>query len=381
MKRSIILKNTDCMKGTLSNTETKEGVLNCAWAEVQANTPRFIVTAMQEAICGNNTYQEIPKSFYNSIMKVYEESYNFYLQRENIELSPGIITGIALLIKEYTKEQDKVGTFFCEYPNIHRVIKNSGRICEPIHLKKDLQGRYSIDWNELEKKIKNVKMLIFSNPHNPTGMILNKDELSKINKLASENNVFVITDECHKDFVWGEKFISYITVSRGENSATFISPGKTYSLSGLSTGVIIADKEIITQFNKQFDFLHLVKNKIAATAIETAYTNVQSYEYVVKLKKEILSNKKYFIKCIKSKMPEINVVEINSLFTVWFDCSKWNMKSSDIRDGLLNKGLMITSGEGFGEPNGSMRINLAIPRHIVEKAIKIIIEFRNENYN
>ena len=62
-------------------------------------------------------------------------------------------------------------------------------------------GKYTIDFDDFEKKAKDAKMFFLSNPHNPVGRLWTKEELRKMGEICVENEVIIIADEIHCDLV------------------------------------------------------------------------------------------------------------------------------------------------------------------------------------
>ena len=56
-------------------------------------------------------------------------------------------------------------------------------------------GKYRIDFDDLDEKLSKVKMMILCNPHNPIGKIWSVEDLAKIDKLCTKHDVILISDE------------------------------------------------------------------------------------------------------------------------------------------------------------------------------------------
>lgn len=108
--------------------------------------------------------------------------------------------------------------------------------------------RAGINLEQLEEVFKKgVKVFLFSNPNNPTGVAYTKDELSSVAKLATEYNVTVIADELYSRQIF-EGYTHYSMINEPiemNKLITIIGPSKTESLSGFRLGIGYGSEEII----------------------------------------------------------------------------------------------------------------------------------------
>ena len=95
-----------------------------------------------------------------------------------------------------------------------------------------VEGRYEINFGDLERKLADpkVKILFICNPQNPTGRCFTKEELVRMGELCIRNNVMIGVDEIHADIIFdGHKFVPFCGISEefANHSVTFINPAKT----------------------------------------------------------------------------------------------------------------------------------------------------------
>lgn len=111
-----------------------------------------------------------------------------------------------------------------------------------------------LNLNELESAFKSgVKVFIFSNPNNPTGVIYSKNEIHQIAKLAETYGVTVIVDELYSRQVFDERIFTHLCAEKEvspDNLITIIGPSKTESLSGYRLGIAFGSAKIIQRMEK-----------------------------------------------------------------------------------------------------------------------------------
>ena len=97
-----------------------------------------------------------------------------------------------------------------------------------------------------------VKLFLFSNPNNPTGVVYSYEEIVKIAELAKQYNVTLLVDELYSRQLFEGVEYTHLRAQKEipENLITIIGPSKTESLSGFRLGVAFGTSEIITRMEK-----------------------------------------------------------------------------------------------------------------------------------
>jgi cystathionine beta-lyase len=243
------------------------------------------------------------------------------------------------------------------------------------------KGRYVMDFDDLEKKVKDkkVKLLIMSNPHNPVGRVWKKEELEQLGKICLENGVLVISDEIHGDLVFDKnKHIPFAKISDEfkMNSITCMAPSKTFNIAGLhSSYCIIPNEKIRERFIEEKDVLSLnMPNVFSKIATESVYK--KGKEWMEELLSYLESNMDYVIKFLNENIPQISTEKLEGTYLMWLNCKELNLTDEELDDLFVNKaGIALDSGHWFGkEGSGYMRLNIACPRKILENGMNKLKE-------
>ncbi len=136
---------------------------------------------------------------------------------------------------------------------------------------------YQINWQELEKLITPAtKMLMFNNPHNPTGQVFTADDIAQLRQIVMKHNLILISDEVYEhltfDGLQHESVLKYPDLY--ERSMVIFSFGKTYHNTGWKTGYCIAPPELTKEFRKVHQFNVFSAN----TPIQAAYADFMQDE-------------------------------------------------------------------------------------------------------
>lgn len=297
---------------------------------------------------------------------------------------PGVIFAVYIMLEKLTEKGDKVLMLMPNYDPLFEMIPKSGRVLVESQLVISPEGKVSIDFEDLEAKMKEggIKIMTISNPHNPSGRVWTREELSRIAKLTEKYGIFVISDEIHADFVAKEKgHVPYYSVSEAaaKNSMSCYSANKGFNLGGFQTStLVIADEEKKAMFDNEIGIAQTrLDNIFGAIATEVAYQDPECEAWIDDAIEYVEGNKEYMYEFFKEELPQIKAVPSEGTYLVWVDCSGLGFKTGkELEDFFLNKAKVEPCmGYEFGKAGELfVRMNLACPRTILEKALNRIKE-------
>jgi len=104
-----------------------------------------------------------------------------------------------------------------------------------------------------------TRLILLNSPHNPTGMVATRDELSAIAELAIRHNLLVVTDEVYEHLVFDGEHIPMASLpGMRERTVTISSGGKTLSFTGWKIGWVTGTRELVTAVRTAKQFLTYV---------------------------------------------------------------------------------------------------------------------------
>lgn len=323
-------------------------------------------------------------SYFDSIINWLARRHDYRVEKEEITFVPGVVKGFAFAIDAFTEENDKIiiqppvyHPFKLVTDALNRQVVNNPLILE--------EGKYSIDFEGLEKIISenDCKMLIFCSPHNPVGRVWNRDELEQLAEICCDNNILMISDEIHSDFILdGHKHLPFATISEKarENSITLMAPSKTFNIAGIvSSFAVTHNKEIREKYMNYLVPRELHQGTLFAyTATEAAYNHGE--EWLEQVIGYIQENIDFVTKYLNENIPQIRPIEVESTFLMWLDCRELGLAHDKLVDLFVNKArLALNSGAMFGkEGEGFMRLNVGMPRSILQQALENLKAAVNE---
>ena len=287
----------------------------------------------------------------------------------------GVVFGIAMAVKAFTNEGDSVIIQQPVYYPFKETIEDNNRVVVNNSLK-NVNGHYEIDFEDFERKVKenNVKLFILCSPHNPVGRVWKKWELEKLGDICVENNVTVVSDEIHSDFVYpGNKHTAFANIKEEFQNITVTctAPSKTFNLAGLQvSNIIIPNDKLRKKFRKQISAAGYSQvNALGLVACESAYRNGR--QWLDSLKEYLIENLNFVRVYLEENIPSVKLIEPEGTYLIWLDFGELGLENEELEDLIINKsGLWLDSGAIFGEDGkGYQRINIACPRKTLEQAL------------
>ena len=317
-------------------------------------------------------YTSATDEYYDAVISWMKRKHDFDVKKEWIINTPGVVDALAILIQATTKPGDGVIILTpVYYPFDMAVLAKSRKIVYSELINND--GRYEIDYDDLEKKCKKAGALLFCNPHNPVGRVWTKDEMKKVAEICCRNNVFIIDDEIHHDLImpgYEHTVMSKVGDFVLDNIAICTAPSKTFNLAGLQCSNIIipnpkarAKATACSLFNMQMGL-----NIFAYPACITAYNECE--DWLDELLTVVHENAMLVENFMAEHFPEVRVYPLEGTYLQWLDMRGLGMTHVELREMLEGAGLYLDNGELFGAlGRGFQRINLACAKITIEKAL------------
>ena len=312
--------------------------------------------------------------FKGSIASFFERRHDTKIEEDWVVYSPSVLYSISLLIRLLTKPEDKIVVFRPMYDSFFSVIEDNDRIrieCEMTVNK----GRFEIDFELLEKQLKEASMFLLCSPHNPTGRIWTKEELDRMIALCKKYDVPVVSDEIHMDVqLRNRKHIPILKYLNEFDSLYLVSSSsKTFNIPGLiGSYCIFPDSDIREKFihhTRKVDFLNSVSLP-GMIATMTAYN--QCDDYIDQLNDYIKENMKYVKEYLNLHHPQIHFEIPDATYLAWIDITELPYSARQVQDALVKVGkVAIMQGETYGMDK-YLRLNCGCPR---EKLIEGLHSF------
>ncbi|MGY3725099.1 cystathione beta-lyase [Granulicatella balaenopterae] len=323
--------------------------------------------------------------FKGAISQYFDRRFTTQIKEDWVMYSPSVMYSIAVLIRMFSEEGEKVVSFNPMYDAFFNVVEANHRQLVSHHLQK-VDGDFLIDFELLDQQLSDAKILLLCSPHNPTGRIWTEKELKQLIALCKKHQVKIISDEIHMDMQLKSRvhqpILKYVTDY--EELYLVSSCSKTLNVPGLIGSYLIVPQdwvreEFLVQTRKR-DFLNSA-SIFGMYATMVGYT--QCDDYVDQLVDYIRENMRLVAEFIKTELPDFQFKMPDGTYLAWIDARNVPFTSEQIQDALIHIGkVAIMKGEIYGI-NGEkyLRLNCGCPKaklieglHRFKKAMDYLYE-------
>ncbi|MFK8847648.1 pyridoxal phosphate-dependent aminotransferase [Streptomyces sp. Ac-502] len=195
-------------------------------------------------------------------------------------VTAGATEAIAASLLALLEPGDEVIALEPYYDSYAACIAMAGGTRVPVTLRPSAEdGTYGLDLDELRDAVTDrTRLILLNTPHNPTGTVLDRAELTEIARLACERDLLVITDEVYEHLVFeGEHLPLASFPGMRERTVTIGSAGKTFSFTGWKVGWVTASPELVGAVRSAKQFLTYVSAGPFQYAVAEALALPDSY--------------------------------------------------------------------------------------------------------
>lgn len=347
-------------------------------ADMEFATPPEICEAIKERVDKRifGYTMMFDPNYYNAFSNWCRSRYDWSFPQEELTFSPGIIPALYQLVEDLIAKDEK---FIVTTPSygyfLHAAEYNNVEIVCSELINND--GYFTIDFEDLEKKAADpkVKLLLWCNPHNPTGRVWTEEELRRVAEIVEKHDLWLISDEIHCDLVrTGLRHIPMGKVMPGyQKLITCMSASKTFNMAGLMfSDIIIRDKQERETFIGR-DKIAGMLNPISIAAHQAAYERCG--DWLEQMKAYLDENFRYVEGYLKEHLPKARFKIPEATYLAWVDLRDCLPDVDDLPGFFANEaGVLLEGGNSLfvGNAEGFVRLNLAMPRSIIETGMERI---------
>ncbi|MCQ2969200.1 MAG: pyridoxal phosphate-dependent aminotransferase [Clostridium sp.] len=314
-----------------ANELKKQGinVMSFSAGEPDFNTPKNIIDAAIKAM--NDGYTKYTKTsgiveLRTAICKKLLDENNLKYNEEQIVVSTGAKQCLANVFLGILNKDDEVILQNPCWVSYTELIKLADGV--PVIIDCDENDGYKFSAEAIEKAITNkTKAILVNSPHNPTGIVYNRDELMKIAEIAKKYNLIIISDEIYEKLIYdGKEHISIASLSEDAYERTIVINGlsKTYAMTGWRVGYTASSKELAKVMSSTQS--HMTSNvcSISQYAALEALTGPQDSINMMKCAFEERRN--FMIKKL-NEINEVRFIEPQGAFYIMVDIESFIGKS------------------------------------------------------
>jgi LL-diaminopimelate aminotransferase len=364
----------------LKSEKKKQGVdlIPLGIGDPDLTTPELILNELieQVKILDNQNYPTSmgEEFFRESVTRWYKLRFglNFDVNKEVTNLIGGK-EGVANIARAFVNNGDIV---LCPNPGYPVYENGATKLCDgkPYLMPLKKENNFLPDLEAIDKNIlKKAKMMYLNYPNNPTGAIAPVEYLKKVADYAEDYNFFVVYDNPYSEFTFDD-YIAPTLLQISRDHIEINSASKIFCMTGFRCGWAVGNEAII-------DGLRKVKSQIdsgCSIFVQKAVAKGLN-EYKSEKRPEIVENSMK----IYEQRRDVLIKGLNDIgwetekpkatFYVWTQIPEGEANSMDFVKKLINVGVVITPGTGFGEyGEGYVRFALTQPIERIQEALERI---------
>ena len=370
----------------ISSLAVKYNAINLGQGFPDFHMNETLIEMVHEAMKdGHNQYAHM-----NGLMALREgisEKVSFLYKKNinaetEITITPGATYAIYTSLTAALRPGDEVIVFEPAYdsyiPNIE--INGAKPVIIPLKYTQQKSGCYKIDWDMVKGNItKATRMIMINSPHNPTGSILDKDDIEQLKKIVNGTDIIILSDEVYEHIVFDgnehESILKYPELF-GRSFVCF-SFGKVYNCTGWKIGYCIAPESLMNEFRKVHQYNCFSTNSPVQFALAQFLKKKNVY---LELSGFLQKKKDYFNALMKqTKFKPVN--SLGSYFQIYDYSEISNDNENDFALRLIKEaGVATIPVSAFyknGKDNKVLRFCFSKEEHTLEEAVGRLLNFNS----
>jgi cystathionine beta-lyase len=328
-------------------------------------------TAVTRAVHG---YYADTGSWAAALVEWMARRHNLSIDPAWVSPTPGIVSGLGLILQAVTEPGDEVVVFPPAYHAFRKIILANDRHILDAQLVQR-QGRYTMDLDALAAKLTpRSKIVFFCSPHNPGGTVWSVEEIRALATFCAERNLILVSDEIHCDLILGGARHTP-TLSAAPEIAdrliTCVAATKTFNLAGAHVGACVTSNPVLKQkIDARIAASGLGSyNAFGMLATEAAWRTGE--KWLDALLPYLAGNHDLLGARIARAAPGARAMRLDATYLGWVDFSGTGLPPADVAARVKDRARIFASpGEQFG-PGGEtwLRFNFATPRPMLVEAL------------
>ena len=365
-------------------------------ADMDFRAAPCVTNALAERCTHENWgYMARPASYAEAVAEWNNRRYGLDIDPSTIVFTTGVHPGIIAALHTFSPPGGRVLLMSPTYSGFYSDLTFTRTVAEDCPMVVE-NGRYTVDFDDFERRAQRCNTFILCNPQNPTGNCWSAEDMMRMGEICLRHRVVVLADEIHCDFVTaGNTYTPFASLPDQEivdNSLTFKSASKSFSLAAM---------KVAWYHTTNPDYLERVKSNTRADLsslglVATRAAIKEGEPWLDDLLVYLNANHDFAEAYVREHMPSIGFTKGQGTYLAWLNVSQLierigaeetaARESAEATDPVTaekvvqrwfaeNGGVFLNPGSNYGTGGaGYMRMNLASPRKIVERALNNMAE-------
>ena len=345
---------------------TNPDAINLGIGEPDFNVPENIKKAMKESIDKNETHYTSNKGIIElreEIVKKFKNDNGIKTNPDNIIVTAGASEALFICAQAFIEKGDEVILPNPGFLSYEACVKIAEGTVVPVDCK--MENEFKLKAEDVSEKItKDTKAIVLNSPSNPTGAVMEKEDIKAIADLSMDNDFLIISDEIYEKIIYDKKH--YSPANYSDNVITLNGFSKTYAMTGLRIGYLNANENITEELLKVHQYNIACASTTSQKGAYEALTGPQ--DAVEKMISEFKNRRNLIVSRLNGMGYE--TVNAEGAFYVFP-----KIEDEDFVVKAAKAGVITVPGAAFGSNGqGHVRMSYANSYENIEKAMDILEE-------
>lgn len=310
----------------------------------------------------------------SKVAEFLSQRYGDRILKEEVAITPGAKTALFLGFLLYINPGDEVILFDPSFYSYAEIVKLLGGKPIYVPLRFDETQGFRFDIEDVSKKITSkTKMIVYNNPHNPTGMNFDRKLTDELYNLSSEKKILLLSDEIYDHFVYDSGFKSVLSESGWRDNVFYVNGfSKTFSMTGWRLGIVVAKKDVINKIGVLASNIYTCPTSFAQRGALHAFETMDEVRSMI----ETFRRRRDTMYSEVKKIKDIKVYRSSGAFYMFPDFSeilrKSGLDSKSLAIRLIEDGGVVTiPGEVFPQEVGKrfLRLSFALSEEKIKEGV------------
>lgn len=310
----------------------------------------------------------------SKVAEFLSQKYGDRILKEEVAITPGAKTALFLGFLLYVNPGDEVILLDPAFYSYAEIVKLLGGRPVYVPLKFDENRGFTFDIEEIDNKITSrTKMIVYNNPHNPTGMTFDRKLTEELYALSSEKKILLLSDEIYDHFVYDTSFRSVLSEPNWRDNVFYVNGfSKTFSMTGWRLGVIVAKKEVISKIGVLASNIYTCPTSFAQRGALYAFEAMDEVKSMI----ETFKRRRDVMYTEVKKIGGLRVFKSSGAFYMFPDVSevlkRTGLDSKSLAIRLIEEGGVVTiPGEVFPQEvgKGFIRLSFALGEEKIKEGV------------
>ncbi len=301
-----------------------------------------------------------------------------YEGQEEVLITVGASEGIDLALRALVNPGDEVLVVEPSYVSYIPCVE----LCQgvPIHLNMKEENRFRLTPGELAAAItEKTKILLLPYPSNPTGAIMEREDLNAIRQLIIDHDIFVISDEIYAELTYGKQHVSIASLPGMKERCVVLNGfSKAFAMTGWRMGMAAGPKEVIFAMNKIHQFTIMSAGTTSQRgALEALKCPLRDGE-IAAMRGEYDKRRKLMVEGFCGM--GLDLVEPEGAFYVFPSSKRTGLTSREFCNRLLKEQqVAVIPGDAFGAcGEGYIRCSYAYSQEKIKACLERMAKFMEQ---